>query len=96
MLRHTIRFPATDPIRAHEPQARLRYIVDHPDLLDTQTAMLAALVSVTGLEHVLGLTSARTARETLTQLADQLPPNLRALSAGVDSAVANIALTVRR
>src|SRR5262245_15374366 len=96
MLRHTIRFPATDPIRANEPQARLRYIVGHPDLLDTQTAMLAALLSVTGLEHVLGLASARAARQTLTELADQLPANLRAISAGVDSAVANIALTVRR
>jgi hypothetical protein len=96
MLRLTVRFPATDPIRAVAPQARLRYIVDHPDMLDSQTAILAALVRVTGLEHVLGAGSAREAREMLGRIADQMPENLKAIAAGVDAAVANIALTVRR
>lgn len=96
MLRQTVRFPATDPIRAVAPQARLRYIVDHSELLDSQTAMLAALVRVTGLEHVLGAGSAREARDVLARITDQLPENLQAIAAGVDAAVANIALTVRR
>jgi Golgi phosphoprotein 3 (GPP34) len=96
MLRHTVRFPATDPIRAIAPQARLRYIVDHPDMLDSQSGMLAALVRVTGLEHVIGAATGREARELLGRIADQLPENLRAIAAGVDAAVANIALTVRR
>ena len=91
-----MRFPATDPIRAIAPQARLRYIVGHPDMLDSQSGMLAALVRVTGLEHVIGAATGREARELLGRIADQLPENLRAIAAGVDAAVANIALTVRR
>jgi hypothetical protein len=51
---------------------------------------------VTGLEHVLGVATGREARELLGRIGDQLPENLQAIAAGVDAAVANIALTVRR
>lgn len=96
MLRQTVRFPATDPIQAAAPRSRLRYIVDHPELLDVQTAILGALVLATGLDHVLGAGTPREARESLERLADPMPGDLKAIAGGVDAAVANIALTVRR
>jgi hypothetical protein len=96
MLRQTIRYPATDPLKAASPRVRLRYVVDHPDQLDAQTAVLGGLVRATGLEHVLGAGTAKEARDSLGRMVELLPAELRALCAGVDTAVAAVALTVRR
>jgi len=96
MLRKSIRFPAVEPIKAAGPRARLRYMLDHPEYLDGQTAVLGGLARATGLEHVLGAGTAKEARDSLSRMVEGLPFELQTLITGVDTAVAAVALTVRR
>lgn len=96
MLRTTIRYKAIDPLKAAAPQARLRYMLDRPGNLDEQTAALGALVLASGLEFVLGGGSGRETREALTRMHQMLKTDLQALVIGVESAVAQIALSGRR
>lgn len=96
MFRQVVRYPATDPVKAASPQAKLRYLLDHPQNLDEQSAVLAGLVLATGLDYVLGGGSAREVRDRLARMAMMLRSDLRALIAGVESAVAALALSARR
>lgn len=96
MLKTSIRYPATDPLKAASSQARLRYMLDHPANLDEQSATLGGLVMATNLEFVLGGGSTREVREGLARMYQMLRPELRALIAGVESAVAQLALSARR
>jgi len=96
MLKQTIRYPAVDKMRAASPRARLRYLLDHPANLDEQSAVLAGLVRATAMEYVVGGGSPREARESLERMEAALRPELRSLVAGVDAAVAAIALSGRR
>ncbi len=96
MLKQTVRYPATDALRAASAQARLRYTVDHPAHLDEQTAVLGGLVLAAGLDFVLGGGSARETRDALARMSGLLRPDLQALIAGVESAVAQIALSAHR
>ena len=96
MLRKSVRFPAVEPIKAAGPRARLRYMLDHPEYLDGQTAVLGGLARATGLEHVLGAGTAKEARDNLGRMVEGLPEELRLLCNSVDTAVAAVALTVRR
>jgi Golgi phosphoprotein 3 GPP34 len=96
-LRSVVRYPATEPVRAARPRVRMRYLLERGERLDLQTAVAAALVRATEMEHVLLLDAGRQqARERLGQIAAALPAELQALSSGVEAAVAAIALTVRR
>lgn len=95
MLKQTVRFPARDPLKAAAPEARLRFMLDRPSDLDEPTALLASLVDAAGLEYVLGVGSNRRIRDELAQMTMQLKPNLKALVAGVESAVAHLALRGR-
>lgn len=96
-LRATVRYPAIDPVRAASPRVRMRYLLERGERLDLQTSLAASLVRATEMEHVLLLDAGRQqARERLAQVAATLPAELQALSAGVEAAVAAIALTVRR
>jgi hypothetical protein len=96
-LRAVVRFPAVDAVEAAGPRVRLRYLLNQGDPLDMPTALLAALVRATELEHVLLLPATRQqVRALLGQVVDALPPDLRAIVAAVDAAVAAVALTVRR
>jgi hypothetical protein len=96
-LRSVVRFPATDAVEAAGPRVRLRYLLHHGQSLDVSTALLAALVRATELEHILLLDGTRQqVRDHLTLIAEALPADLRALSTSVDAAVAAVALTVRR
>lgn len=96
MLKQAVRFPARDPVKAAAPEARLRYMLDHPSSLDEPTALLGSLVNATGLEYVLGGGSNRRIRDELAQMAMLLKPEVRALLVGVESAVAHLALRGRR
>jgi hypothetical protein len=96
MLKTIVRFPATDTLKAAAPQARLRYMVDHPEHLDEQTAVLGALTLATGLDFVLGGGSGREVRESLSRMHQMLRRDLAALVLGVESAVAQLALSGRR
>ncbi len=96
LLRSTTRFVARDPMAAASPRVRVRYVMDHEELLDEHTATLAALMLACGLEQVLATGSDRQVRVGLKTMADRLPADLRALASGVDAAVAAIALTIRR
>jgi hypothetical protein len=96
-LRAVVRFPAVDAVEAAGPRVRLRYLLNQGDPLDMPTALLAALVRATELEHVLLLPATRQqVRALLGQVVGALPPDLRAIVAAVDAAVAAVALTVRR
>jgi hypothetical protein len=96
MLKQIIRYPATDPLKAASSQARLRYMLDHPANLDEQSATLGGLVMASGLEFVLGGGSSREVRDALVRMYQMLRPDLRALIVGVESAVAQLALSARR
>jgi hypothetical protein len=96
MLKQIIRYPAVDPLKAASAQARLRYVLDHPANLDEQTAVLGGLVMATGLDFVLGGATTRETRDGLARMQQLLKPDLRALILGVESAVAQIALSARR
>jgi hypothetical protein len=96
MLKQIVRYPATDPLRAAGPEARLRYMLDHPGNIDVQTGVLAGFVVGVGLDFVLGGASAREVRDGLTRMLRIVRPDLRSLIVGVESAVAAIALSARR
>jgi hypothetical protein len=96
MLKQTVRHKAVDTLRAAAPQARLRYMLDHPGNLDEQTAVLGGLVMVSNLDFVLGGGSGRETREALGVMQRLLKTDLQSLVAGVESAIAQIALSARR
>jgi len=96
MLKQTVRYPATDPVRASSAEARLRYMLDHPANLDVQTAVLAGLVMAVGLDFKLSGATPREIRDGLTRMLRILRPDVRALIVGVESAVAALALSARR
>jgi hypothetical protein len=96
MLKTTIRYPAIDRIAVAAPVARLRYMLDHPRNLDEPTATLAGLILAGNLEFVLGGASPREIRTALSGMAESVKPELRLLIAGVDSAVAALALRASR
>jgi hypothetical protein len=96
MLKQIVRYPATDPLRAAGPEARLRYMLDHPGNIDVKTGVLAGFVVGVGLDFVLGGASAREVRDGLTRMLRIVRPDLRSLIVGVESAVAAIALSARR
>jgi hypothetical protein len=96
MLKQVVRYPATDPLKAASAEARLRYMLDHPGNLDVQTATLAGLVVATGLDFVLGGASPREVRDALARMQRILRPDIVSLVAGVESAIAALALSGRR
>jgi hypothetical protein len=71
-------------------------MLDHPADLDEPTAALAGMIVAAGLEFVFGGASPREIRASLAGMAELLKPELRLLLAGVDSAVAALALSPRR
>jgi hypothetical protein len=95
-FRVTVRYPATDAIEAAAPLVRLRFLLDRTDPLDQQTMGLASLVLASQLELTLLVdTNRQQVRDLIKQRTDPMHPYLHALAAGVDAAVAAIALTVR-
>jgi hypothetical protein len=96
ILGRAVRYPAVDPLRAAATEARLRFVLERPSELDGVTAALGSLVAATGLEFVLGGLDSRGIRDGLTQMNHLLPPELRTLVVGVESAVARLALRGRR
>ncbi len=96
LVRTSVRFPARDPLTAASPRVRLRYLLDHAELVDLPTATLAALVASTRLEHVLAMESSRRVRDVIAELTQDLPAALAALANGVDAAVGAVTLTIRR
>jgi hypothetical protein len=96
LLKQAVRYPARDRINAATPEARLRYMLDHPTHLDEQTAVLGCLVKAAGLDFVLGGGTGREVREGLEHMSMLLKPNLQALIVGVEAAIAQLALRGRR
>jgi hypothetical protein len=95
MLKTSIRYPFRDRIAAAAPIARLRYMLDHPSNLDDHSAALAALVLAGSLEFVFGGASSREVRQALVNLAQAAHPQIRLLTAGIESAVAALAMRAR-
>lgn len=96
MFKQVVRYKATNPLKAASAEARLRYMLDHPTHLDEQTAVLGGLVVATGLDYLLAGSSSRQTREGLARMQQLLRPDLQALILGVESAVAQLALSARR
>lgn len=96
-LRRRVRYPGTDATTCTLPRVRLAYVLERQRPVKSYLATLAALVLVTGLDHQLAVSLSRhQARARLRRLTTNLSAELRALVAGVDTAVAAIALAVRR
>jgi hypothetical protein len=91
MLRTSVRFPAVDPNAAAAPRARLRYILDHPELLDESTAVLAGLVLAVGMTELVTV-RAREARQGLGQFVATLPDLLKEIITAVEVIAAAIAV----
>jgi len=70
-------------------------VLDHREALDAKSAVLAGLVAVAGLETVVGGDSDRPTRAALAELRSGLSAPLQALVLGVESAVAQVTLSVR-
>lgn len=96
MLKTTVRYPAVDRLAIAAPVARVRYMLDHPSFLDESTAALAGMIVAANLEFVFGGASPREIRASLAGMAELLKPELRLLLAGIDSAVAALALRAGR
>jgi Golgi phosphoprotein 3 (GPP34) len=94
--RITVRYPAVDPVLAARPRVRLGYVLGQPTAMDDQSALLAALVHATGMDRLFVELYGQVARDQMAGAARVLPPSLGRVAAGVDTAVAAIALTVRR
>jgi hypothetical protein len=94
LLRSVVRFPATDTIAAAGPKVRVRYILERAEAIDLHTATLAVLIRTTRLEASLVLDPSR--GDPIGEVIDGLPADVKMLIAGVDAAVAAIALTIRR
>jgi hypothetical protein len=95
MLKTTIRYPFRNRIAAATPIARLRYMLDHPANLDEHTAALAGLLLAGTLEFVFGGASSREVRTSLARMAETSHPQVRLLVAGVETAVAALAMRAR-
>jgi len=96
-LRAVVRYPAVDAVEAAGPRVRLRYMLDQGHSLDIPTALLAALVRACELEDILLLQASRQqVRDLLTRIVEALPQDLQVIIKAIDSAVAAVALTVRR
>ena len=95
LLRTAVRYPPLNRLTAASVAARIRYTMDNPAALDEQTGALAGLILAGGLEFVIGGTSPREVRERLLGMTGALRPDLSSLVAGVESAVAALALSAR-
>jgi hypothetical protein len=91
MLRSTVRYPAVDRNVAAAPRARLRYILDHPELLDEPTAVLSGLVLAVGMTDLIAVRG-KEAREGLGRFADTLSDVLKEIVAAVELVAATIAV----
>ncbi len=87
------RFPAQDLLRASGPRLRLEHMLRHPAEFDLPGAVTAAIAGAIGVERTFEF---EIDRELFTELADNLPPSLERLIAGVTATVAAISLTIRR
>jgi hypothetical protein len=94
--RPVVRFPGADPVLAAGPRVRLGYVLGQRGPLDHRSATLAALVHATGMNRMFVEIYGQVAREQLAEAMRSLPTPLAKLASGVDTAVAAIALTVRR
>jgi hypothetical protein len=95
MLKTAVRYPFRDRIAAATPIARMRYMLDHPANLDEHSAALAGLILAGTLEFVFGGASGREVRQSLARMSETSHPQLRLLVAGVESAVAALAMRAR-
>ncbi|GAA1788321.1 hypothetical protein GCM10009682_08080 [Luedemannella flava] len=91
MLRSTVRYPAVDRNDAAAPRARLRYMLDHPELLDAPTAVLAGLVLAVGMTDLIAVRG-REAREGLGRFAATLPDVLKEIITAVELVAATLAV----
>ena len=87
------RFPAQDLLKASGPRLRVEHMLRNPTTFDLPGAVAAAIVGALGVERTF---ESEVDRELFTELAENLPPPLERLIAGVAATVAAISLTVRR
>jgi hypothetical protein len=90
--RRVVRYPVADPSRASEPLTRMmRLMIDQDIAPDRQSAMLAALISVTGLQSAfVGDLQRSRVDERMGRLGRAAANEFREVVAAVDRAVAVI------
>ena len=90
------RFPAVDLLSANGPQQRLEQMLRTPTDLTLRAGMLAALLSVLGVDRALAADLDRTTvREIISEIESFLPTDLRAVYDGVQAVTSQFSLRLR-
>jgi|SRR5690349_5818712 Golgi phosphoprotein 3 GPP34 len=88
------RYPAVDLYDASRPRLMLNHVLYNREEIYLSHALLAALLSVVGVQFVLGHDTNRQAlRSAVTSLVKAMPRQLQELIAGIDETIASISMT---
>jgi hypothetical protein len=98
LFRTVTRHVATDALVAAGPRVRLRYAAESIQRVppDPRAATLAALALTTGLGGIIADAANRLVRDGLLAMARSVPPDMRAVVAGVDAALMRMAMATPR
>jgi hypothetical protein len=98
LFRTAIRYVATDALVAAGPRVRLRHLAETGTAgpPDQRMVTLAALALATGLEGIVADAANRPVREGLRSMANDVPTELRRITAAVDAAVMRLAMATPR
>jgi hypothetical protein len=91
------RFPAANLYQACRPRMWLAHVLVHPEDLDLQRAVSAALIGAIGTEQVMsGELGRQRVRQVIASFTDRLSDDLKQAVAGLRTAVEAGSLTIRR
>lgn len=91
------RYPAVDVYDVSRPRLMLNHVLYNREEMDLNHAVLAALVSVVGLQSILEHDTSRQAlRILVNSLINAMPAQLQELIEGIDETVASISMTTYR
>ena len=90
------RYPAVDLYDVARPRLMLNHVLHNREEIDLNHALLAALLSVVGVESIFGQNMSRqTLRILVNSLINAMPAQLQELIAGIDETVTSISMTMQ-
>ena len=90
------RYPAVDLYDVARPRLMLNHVLHNREEIDLNHALLAALLSVVGVESIFGQDMSRqTLRILVNSLINAMPAQLQELIAGIDETVTSISMTMQ-
>jgi hypothetical protein len=91
------RYPAVDLYDVARPRLMLNHVLHNREEIDLNHALLAALLSVVGVESIFGQGMSRqTLRILVNSLINAMPAQLQELIAGIDETVTSNSMTMQR